>query len=86
MTPFATIRSSRGTAGALITTTLGIVPTAVQMPEPGQYVLMWEVRQTRWAIGSWCPRFRQWSNRDDPEYAIHPEHVSHWMSLPELLP
>ena len=63
-----------------------VVPTALRMPEPGQCVLMWEVRQTRWAVGSWCPRFQQWSNRDDPEYAIHPEHVSHWMLLPELLP
>ena len=62
--------------------TLDIVPTAVRMPELGQYVLMWEVRHTRWAVGSWCPRFQQWSNRDDPEYAIHPENVSHWMPLP----
>ena len=62
--------------------TLEIVPTAVRMPEPGKHVLMWEVRQARWAVGSWCPRYQQWSNRDDPEYAIRPEHVSHWMALP----
>ena len=66
----------------VVRTTLEIVETALGLPEPGQYVLMWEVRHARWAIGSWCRRFQQWSNRDDPEYAIHPEHVSHWMPLP----
>ena len=86
MRPLATIQASPRAAGAVIATTLEIASTAVQMPEPGQYVLMWEVRQTRWAVGSWCPKFQQWSNRDDPEYAIHPEHVSHWMPLPQLLP
>lgn len=76
----------RTAATAIVRTTLEIVPTAVRMPEPGRHVLMWEVRAARWAVGSWCPRFQQWSNRDDPEYAIHPEHVSHWMLLPEPLP
>ena len=66
--------------------TLDIVPTAVRMPQPGQCVLMWEVRHARWAVGSWCPQFQQWSNRDDPEYAIHPEHVSHWTPLPDAAP
>ena len=72
----------RQAATAVVRTTLDIFPTALRMPEPGQYVLMWEVRHARWSVGSWCPRYQQWSNRDDPEYAIHPEHVSHWMALP----
>ena len=70
------------TGAAVVRTTLDIVPTAVRMPEPGEHVLMWEIRQARWSVGSWCPRYQQWSNRDDPEYAIRPEHVSHWMALP----
>ena len=69
-------------ASTAVQTMLDIVPTAVRMPEPGQHVLMWETRQARWSVGSWCPRYQQWSNRDDPEYAIRPEHVSHWMPLP----
>ena len=71
------------TGGGGVQTMLEIVPTVARMPAPAQYVLLWEVRHARWAIGSWCPRFQQWSNRDDPEYAIHPEHVSHWMPLPD---
>ena len=43
----------------VVRTTLDIVPTTIRMPEPGQYVLMWEVLQARWAIGSWCPKFQQ---------------------------
>ena len=84
-TPIATIKAYRRKDPA-VPAALEIISTAVRMPEPGRAVLMWEVEAARWAIGSWCPRFRQWSNRDDPEYAIHPEQVSHWMLLPELLP
>ena len=72
----------RPAASAVVRTKLDIVPTAIRIPKPGKHVLMWEVRLARWAVGSWCPQFQQWSNRDDPEYAIHPEHVSHWMPLP----
>ena len=72
----------RRTGGSVVPAMPEAVSTAVQMPKPGRHVLMWEVRTARWAIGSWCPRFQQWSNRDDPEYAIHPEQVSHWMPLP----
>jgi hypothetical protein len=73
-------------AGAVVVPAMPeAISTAVQMPTPGRHVLMWEVRAARWSIGSWCPRFQQWSNRDDPEYAIHPEHISHWMLLPNAM-
>lgn len=55
------------------------------MPEPGRNVLMWEetIDGGRWSVGDWDPRFQQWSNRDDPEYAIPPHRVTHWIPLPE---
>lgn len=57
-----------------------------RMPTEREHVLMWETPSLRWSVGSWCPKWQQWSNRDDPEYAIHPDQVSHWMPLPDPLP
>lgn len=53
-----------------------------QMPPEREYVLMWETPSLRWSVGSWASEWQQWSNRDDPEYAIHPHQVSHWIPLP----
>lgn len=54
-----------------------------RMPTEREYVLMWEAPSLRWSVGCWWPEYQQWGNRDDREYAIHPNQVSHWMPLPE---
>jgi hypothetical protein len=63
----------------------GTQPTACadRMPTEREYVLMWEVPSLHWSVGCWWSEYKQWSNRDDCEYAIHPHQVSHWMPLPE---
>lgn len=61
------------------------VPCSDRMPPEHEYVLMWETPSLHWSVGCWFPEYQQWGNRDDREYPIHANQVSHWMPLPDAI-